>query len=69
MNQSSELPLGLDAQGEMQALLRAQQRACEIAARTGTPLVIYREGKIELVQVTASPPDAPENGSAASSQS
>lgn len=29
------------------ALRRARQRALEIAARTGTPIVIYRDGKIE----------------------
>ena len=33
------------------ALRRAQQRARETAARTGTPLVIYRNGKIEYVSV------------------
>ena len=34
------------------ALRRAQQRAREIAARTGTPLVIFRNGKIEKRMVT-----------------
>ncbi|MSR81972.1 MAG: hypothetical protein EXS58_03495 [Candidatus Latescibacteria bacterium] len=30
------------------ALRRARQRALEIAARTGTPIVTYRNGKIEM---------------------
>jgi hypothetical protein len=65
VNQKPQLPRGLDPRGEMQALLRAQQRACETAARTGTPLVIYRDGKIEFVQVTElSPPVDEGNGSA-----
>ena len=29
------------------ALRRARQRALEIAARTNTPIVTYRDGKIE----------------------
>lgn len=29
------------------ALRRARQRALEIAARTGTPIIIYRDGKVE----------------------
>jgi hypothetical protein len=36
------------------ALQRAQQQARETAARTGTPLVIYRDGKIEELVVTES---------------
>jgi len=36
------------------ALHRAQQQARETAARTGTPLVIYRDGKIEEIVVTES---------------
>jgi hypothetical protein len=34
------------------ALRRARLRALEIAARTGTPIVIYRDGKIEKRPVT-----------------
>ncbi|MCI0381109.1 MAG: hypothetical protein L0215_26290 [Gemmataceae bacterium] len=37
---------GVDA-----ALRRAQKRARETAARTGTPLVIFRNGKIERIAV------------------
>ncbi len=33
--------------GEEQALRRAKQQARETAARTGTPLVIYQDGKIK----------------------
>jgi len=55
MSRKSELPRGLDRQGESRALLRARQEACEIARRTDTPLVIARDGKIELVKVTALP--------------
>ena len=36
---------------EERALRRAALRAREIAARTGTPLVIYRDGKIEKLVV------------------
>ncbi len=38
--------------GEECALRRAEQKARETAARTGTPLVIYRDGKIEKRIVT-----------------
>jgi len=41
---------GIDA-----ALRRAEQRAREMAASTGTPLVIYRDGKIEKRMVTRGP--------------
>ena len=34
------------------ALRRARLRALEIAARTGTPIVVYRDGKIEKRPVT-----------------
>ncbi|MCI0641240.1 MAG: hypothetical protein L0Y72_20700 [Gemmataceae bacterium] len=37
---------GVDA-----ALRRAQKRARETAAQTGTPLVIFRNGKIERIAV------------------
>jgi hypothetical protein len=64
MNKSSELPRGLDPQSVMRALVRAQHSARDIAARTGTPLVVYRDGKIELVQVlTSTTPVVPDKGS------
>lgn len=47
MNEKRELPSSLSREGEMQALRRAQQDARDVAARTGTPLVIYHNGKIE----------------------
>ena len=47
MNNKHELPRNLERDGEEQALRRAQQEAREIAARTGTSLVIYHGGKIE----------------------
>lgn len=37
------------------ALRRASQRAREIAARTGTPLVIYSDGKIKELVVRREP--------------
>jgi hypothetical protein len=37
--------------GIEQALRRAAHRAREVAARTGTPLVILRDGQIERVRV------------------
>lgn len=70
MNEKRELPPNLSRGGEMQALRRAQQDARDIAAKTGTPLVIYHNGKIEkrFVDVTvasaveqAEPPVASES--------
>jgi hypothetical protein len=55
MSKKPKLPLGLDAQATMRALRRARDAARQIAARTDTPLVIYRNGKIELVRVNALP--------------
>jgi hypothetical protein len=37
------------------ALRRAGQRARELAARTGTPLVIYRDGKIKKIMIRPKP--------------
>lgn len=37
--------------GEMQALYRAARRAREVAARTGTPLVLYEDGKLVFYKV------------------
>lgn len=48
--QNSDIALA----GVEPALHRAQQQARETAARTGTPLVIYRDGKIEQLVVTES---------------
>jgi hypothetical protein len=58
MNRKPELPRGLDEQSTTRALLRARKRACEVAARTGTPLVIYRDGKIGHINVAAAPAPA-----------
>jgi hypothetical protein len=44
--------------GVQQALERAALRAREIAARTGTPLVIFKDGRIQHCPI---PPEA--NGS------
>jgi len=46
MSLKSELPRRLERQGEMRALQRARRKAWDIAARTGTPIVIYQDGKI-----------------------
>jgi hypothetical protein len=35
-----------DMAGSLQAMLRAAKRAREIARQTGTPLVIWRDGRI-----------------------
>ena len=37
------------------ALRRAGQRARELAAKTGTPLVIYSEGKIKKLRIVHRP--------------
>jgi hypothetical protein len=55
MNQKREIPRGLDGESATRALLRARDMAWEMAARTGTPLVIWRDGKIEFLKVTAAP--------------
>jgi hypothetical protein len=43
------------------ALVRAAQRAREIAARTGTPLIVTRNGKLVELAVTSEmiSPDSP----------
>jgi hypothetical protein len=58
MNQKPQLPDGLDAEAEMRALRRARDAAREIAARTNTSLVTYRDGKIEHISVRAGPTPA-----------
>lgn len=60
MNEKHELPRNLERDGEERALRRAQQQAREIAARTGTPLVIYRDGKVEKRFVDGEMASAPE---------
>jgi hypothetical protein len=45
-SQNDEVFEGVDA-----ALRRAAKRAREVAIRTGTPLVIYRNGKIEKLKM------------------
>jgi len=47
MNEKHEFPSDVTRLGEEQAFRRAARWAREIAARTGTPLVIYRDGKVE----------------------
>lgn len=41
--------------GVESALRRAGRRARELAARTGTPLVIYSEGKIKKLRIRPKP--------------
>ena len=49
-----------DMQGAPAALIRAAQRAREMAARTGTPLVVVANGK--LIEISVVPKQAlPEN--------
>ena len=50
--QIQKLPTAEVFAGADSALRRAQKRARETAARTGTPLVIYKDGKIEKRRVT-----------------
>lgn len=58
----SQLP-DADMQAAPRALLRAAQRAREVARRTGTPLVIVRDG--ELVEELISDDEAEAGTSAA----
>ena len=46
MNDKHEFPPNLERDGEERALRRAQNQARETAARTGTPLVLYVDGKV-----------------------
>lgn len=41
--------------GVESALRRAGRRARDLAAKTGTPLVIYSEGKIKKLRIRAKP--------------
>jgi hypothetical protein len=66
MHQKHEIPANLERDGEERALRRAQHDAQEIAARTGTSLVVYHEGKIEKRLVgDAAPSDRSETKPAA----
>ncbi len=65
MNEEHEFPSNADRRGEENALRRAERQAREIAARTGTPLVIYRDGKIEKRGVDGAVPVADEQADAA----
>lgn len=51
MNDKREFPPNLERAGEERALRRAQRAAREIGAKTGTPLVVYQNGKIEKRRV------------------
>ncbi len=53
MDEKRNVTNNTDRQDEEQAFRRAEQQAREIAARTGTPLVTYREGKVEKRAVDA----------------
>lgn len=46
MNDKHEFPRTLERDGEERALRRAQNQARETAVRTGTPLVLYVDGKV-----------------------
>lgn len=54
----SQLP-DADMQAAPRALLRAAQRAREIARRTGTPLVIIRDGVLVEEMVESDEPTPP----------
>lgn len=58
MNSKQESPQDAQRSGEECALRRAEQRARETAAKTGTPLVIYRDGKVKELAVTESEDEA-----------
>ncbi len=55
MKQKNESKHNGKLNGVEPALRRASQRAREIAARTGTPLVIYSDGKIKELVVRREP--------------
>ncbi|SDX47719.1 hypothetical protein SAMN05421644_10483 [Allochromatium warmingii] len=48
-----EQALNADLRGSWPALQRAAQRARELAAQTGTAIVVSRDGKIEHIQPNA----------------
>ncbi len=56
----SKMVKGATVADVQSALLHASARAREVAARTQTPLVIYRDGKIEKRMVTS--PEKPKKG-------
>ena len=47
MNDKHKLTSDAERNDEERALRRAERQAREVAARTGTPLVVYRDGKVE----------------------
>lgn len=47
-----------DLRGSFQALQRAAQRARELAVKTGTAIVVSRDGKLEYLLQDALPADA-----------
>lgn len=55
MNDERDSSKDAERTGEKHAFRRAALRAREIAARTGTPLAIYRDGKVELLPVIEAP--------------
>ena len=66
LRQVSRLP-DADMQAAPVALARAALRARELAARTGTPLVVVREGRVVEVDVASEPASSASDFSAASS--
>ena len=44
-----ETAIDADLRAAPQALARAAQRACELAARTGTRLIVVERGQVKLV--------------------
>lgn len=61
MNTTDPIPEENEFFGVEQALRRAALRAREIAAQTGTPLVVYRDGKIQHLWVTPKNPATDES--------
>jgi hypothetical protein len=57
MKKKTRKVLDPDMQGVGPALLRAAARAREIARKTGTPLVIYEDGKIVKKSIKPQPDD------------
>lgn len=52
MNHKQDSQRDAERTGEQRALRRAKLQARKTAARTGTPLVVYRDGKIDKQIVT-----------------
>ncbi len=66
MNSKQDPKYNPERTGEENALRRAEQQARETAARTGTPLVIYQDGKIKkrIVNGDTTPANEPPSPSA-----